>query len=223
MDCSICNAQDTACSWLVTKPTVLPGNFTAVHVNVKMVRSECDSCQNQDIKVYILHKSLPKQLDKIQEAVRILKNLKLVANLKNEKDLTEKTHNFHFESKEQRFFMVFLSQGSCTVIKDIRIFYFVCDKNIINGANLPLTHAPGNGSERVNVSCGSNTLNQGNEEAFGVCSSKGIWLTISPCMCKKGYTLNIDEGCMGKLYTLSKSTSTVKIRHILYNLILQYS
>jgi hypothetical protein len=52
----------------------------------------------------------------------------------------------------------------------------------------------------VNVSCPENTLNPGNEEAYGLCSSKGIWKIISPCICKKGYTLNtIEEGCIGML------------------------
>ncbi len=165
-----------------------------------MFRSECDDCHNQDIRVYVLYKTLPRPPAQIQEAVNILKNLKLVATLKNEKDLTEKNHLFHFEPKGKKFSMVFLSAGSCTVIKQISVYSFFCEKNTSSGVNLPKTDAPASGSRRVNVSCPKNTLNPGNDQAYGLCSSEGKWDIISPCMCKKGYTLNtIEEGCMGKL------------------------
>jgi hypothetical protein len=174
----------------------------SVHVNVKVYRPECGLCKNQDVKVYILRKALPIGQKGLKEAVRILKNLTLVTTLKNQTDLTDKFHQFHFEPKAKvpQFSIAFLSAGSCTLIKDIKLSYFVCDKNTSAGVNLPRTVAPDSGSQRVNVSCPENTLNPGNEEAYGLCSSKGIWKIISPCICKKGYTLNtIEEGCIGML------------------------
>ncbi len=181
-----------------------------------MYRSECPRCGNQDIKVYVLYRDLPIQASEIQEAIRILNDLTLVANLNNRRDRTGKAHNFHFEPNHRpsAFSLVFLSAGSCTLIRDIALFYFVCDKNITSGVNLPRTFAPANDSERVNVSCGANTLNQGN----GVCSSEGIWVTTSPCMCKKGYTLNIEQGCIGKLTGMHFPIRFVLRKHGTYNL-----
>jgi hypothetical protein len=173
-----------------------------------MFRSDCTKCKNQNITVYILRKALPKET-KDEEAVGILKNLTLVATLKNKKDLTLKFHQFHFEPKALQFSIVFLSAGSCTRIQDIRLSYFVCDKNSSSGITLPRTVAPVNGSQRVNVSCPKNTLNPSNEEAYGLCSSKGIWKIKSPCMCKKGYTLNNEKGCIGKLCLVSSNLGIV--------------
>ncbi|CAB4003216.1 ephrin type-A receptor 5 isoform X2 [Paramuricea clavata] len=195
--CSICNSQDTAESWLVTKFQQVKEFIKSVHVNVKVYRPECGLCKNQDVKVYILGKALPIGQKGLKEAVGILKNLTLVTTLKNQKDLTDKFHQFHFEPNAPQLSIAFLSAGSCTLIKDITLSYFVCDKNTSAGVNLPRTVAPDSGSQRVNVSCPENTLNPGNEEAYGLCSSKGIWKIISPCICKKGYTLNtIEEGCI---------------------------
>ncbi|CAB4005869.1 ephrin type-B receptor 1 isoform X4 [Paramuricea clavata] len=161
-----------------------------------MFRAECSGCKNQNITVYILRKALPKET-KDKEAVGILKNLTLVATLGNQVINTARFHEFYFEPKASQFFLVFLSAGSCTRIQDIRLSYFICDNNISSGVKLSRTVAPVNGSQRVNVSCPVNTLNPGNEEAYGLCSSKGIWEIKSPCMCKKGYTLNTNaEGCI---------------------------
>ena len=185
---------------MVTKAVKLSEEHSAIHVNVEMHRTGCPGCRNQGIKVYILYQPLPKQADQIQEAVRILENQKSVATLQNNQDNTGKTHRFHSEPKSRQFSIVFLSAGSCTLIKDISIYYFFCEKNTSTGVNLPKTDAPASGSRRVNVSCPENTLNPGNDQAYGLCSSEGKWDIISPCMCKKGYTLNtIEEGCMGKL------------------------
>jgi hypothetical protein len=164
-----------------------------------MVRSGCATCKNQNITVYILRKASPKGESKEIEDVGILKNLTLVATLRNQVINTVKFNEFYFEPKASLFSIVFLSAGSCTRIEDIRLSYFVCDKNTSNGIILPRTVAPVNGSQRVNVSCPKNTLNPSNEEAYGLCSSKGIWEIKSPCMCKKGYTLTTDEGCTGML------------------------
>ncbi|CAB4018688.1 ephrin type-B receptor 6 isoform X1, partial [Paramuricea clavata] len=195
--CSICNSQDTAESWLLTKFQQVKEFIKSVHVNVKVYRPECGLCKNQDVKVYILYKALPIGQEGLKEAVGILKSLTLVATLKAQKDLTDKIHQFHFEPMASQFSIAFLSAGSCTLIKDITLSYFVCDKNTGAGVNLPRTAAPDNGSQRVNLSCSENTLNPGNEEVYGLCSSKRIWKIISPCICKKGYTLNtIEEVCI---------------------------
>ena len=183
--------------------TVVEDDIKSVHVNFQMNRSACESCRNQDIKVYILYKTLPSQPSEIQEAVRILRDLTLVANLFNEKDGTRETHNFDFEPKESTFYVVFLSAGSCTVISNITIFYYVCHKYASGDVSLPWTIAPGSGFKRVNVICGQKELN---EEAYGLCSNQGTWDIIASCMCKKGYTINNKgEGCMGKMYKLFNS------------------
>ena len=195
--CSICNAQDTTESWLVTKRTQLIHDIKSVHVTVDMKRSACDGCRNQDIKVYVLYKTLPSQPSEIQKAVRILRDLimTLVANLHNEKESIVKTHNFHFEPKATTFCIVFLSAGTCTVLSFIEIFNYACEKFNGDGFNLPRTIAPASGSKRVNVICGLEKLNK---EAYGMCSSAGFWVFISSCMCKKGYPKNIEgEGCLG--------------------------
>ena len=188
---------------MVTNLISAPEDIKSIHVNVQMFRSECLGCRNQNITVYILRKALPKEMED-KEAVGILKNLTLVATLRNPVINTAKFHEFYFEPKASQFSIVFLSAGSCTRILDIRLSYFICDNNISSGITLPRTVAPVNGSQRVNVSCPENTLNRGNEEAYGLCSSKGIWEIKSPCMCKKGYTLNTNaEGCIGKLCLVS--------------------
>ncbi len=163
-----------------------------------MRRLACDGCRNQDIKVYILYRTLPSQPSEIQEAVRILRGLTLVANFHNEQDNVRKSLNFHFEPKASTISIVFLSAGSCTVISYISMFYYACEKYKSDGFSLPWTIAPASGSKRVNVICGLEKLNK---EAYGMCSSAGFWVIISSCMCKKGYPKNIEgEGCLGKLY-----------------------
>ena len=162
-----------------------------------MYRSDCSDCKNQDIKVSVVYK---KPSVDPSEAVAMLKNLKLLTTLQNTMDITEETHDFLVEPDSPTFFLVFLSAGSCTQIKYIDVFYLVCERNTSSGIDLPQTDAPAHGFQRVNVSCPVNTLNPGNDQAYGLCSSEGKWDIISPCMCKKGYTLRtVAEGCMGKL------------------------
>ena len=161
-----------------------------------MFRSECSECRNQDIKVYILYKALAGDLSK---AVSMLKSLPLVVNLRNAKDRTEKIHAFHFEPKTRKFSIVLLSEGSCTVINDITVSYFVCEKNISGLANLPRTVAPASGSTRVNFICPEESVNPDGKEVYGLCSSEGIWKIILPCMCKKGHTVSVEGKCVGKL------------------------
>ncbi len=86
---------------MVTKRTVLEDDIKSVHVNFQMNSSACEGCRNQDIKGYILYKTLPSQPSEIQEAVRILRDLTLVANLFNEKDGTRETHNLILNLRNQ--------------------------------------------------------------------------------------------------------------------------
>ena len=192
LDCSICNSQDTKPSWLVTKSTGA-ADSKRIHVSVTMYRSQCDDCRNQDIKVYILYKALTND---VQKTLSILKKLPLVINLSNAKEDREKSHTFQFNSSQSKFSIVFLSAGSCTQIKDITISYFVCDKNTSNLASLPQTVAPAIGSQRVRGSCAKNSANLNGKEVYGLCSSEGNWKIMSPCVCKRGYSLNIDEKCI---------------------------
>ena len=193
-DCSICNAQDEAPSWLVTQP-IPAADSKRIRVSVTMFKSKCYSCLNQGIKVYILYKALAVDQSK---AFSMLKSLPLVANISNAKENTEKVHVFHFEPKTRHFSIVFLSAGSCTLIKDITVSYFVCDKNISSLANLPRTVAPASGSKRVNVSCSEKSVNPDGKEGYGLCSSEGIWKFISPCGCEKGHALSVKGKCVGE-------------------------
>jgi hypothetical protein len=167
-----------------------------------MYRVSCDNCKNQDIKVYILYKS--------SYLLENLKNLPLLTILDNKRDSTEKFHEFHFEPKASIFSIVFLSSGSCTVIRDIRMDYFVCEKNTRSLMNLPRTVAPAIKQRRVNSNCSDNAVSADGTQGFGLCSSKGVWEIISPCMCKKGYTVRKFGGCIGK-YSLVLSCSTYLI------------
>ena len=178
-----------------------------------MFRSECAECRNQDIKVYILQKALAVDESK---AVSILKNLPLVVNLSNGKDRTERIHTFHFEPKTRNFSIVFQSAGSCTLIKDITVSYFVCDKNVSSLANLPQTVSPASGSKRVNFSCPEKSVNPDGKEVYGLCSSEGLWKIISPCMRKKGNASSVEGKCVGKLKSvLSWSENNLSCRNSL--------
>ena len=165
-----------------------------------MVRSKCPKCRNQDINVYILYEKTAYN----QAPSAALKKLELLTTLRNPKPLalsdnTKKNHNFLVKLKSQTFSIVFRSSGSCTLIKYIDVYNFVCEKNTSSGVNLPETNAPANGFQRVDVNCSKNTLNPDNVRPYGLCSSTGKWNITSPCMCKEGYTLHTDgEGCMGK-------------------------
>ena len=187
-DCSICNSQDTTPSWLVTKP-IPAADSKRIHVSVTMYRSECASCKNQDITVYILHKALTTDES---EAARILKRLRMVVKLSNKKDHTITTHDFSFESKASTFSIVFLSAGSCTLIRNITVSYFICEKNTSSLTNLPRTVAPANGLQRVNFSCPEKS----DGGTYGLCSSEGIWKIPSPCTCQEGYSLNREGKCI---------------------------
>ena len=82
--------------------------------------------------------------------------------------------------------------------------YFVCDKSVKGGVQLPRTIPPASGLKRVIVSCPKNTLNPGNESLYGLCSSEGEWTIISLCKCKQGYNLDtVNEGCKDKLSLVS--------------------
>ena len=151
-----------------------------------MLKAKCVVCKNQTIPVFILSRPLPTGVKEAFEKLNQLTSIKTLVN----KNLGYQTHHFQFEIKqESSIFIVFLSAGGCIQIRDIKISYFVCERNSSNGVILPETIAPSSGSERVNVSCPKNTINPGNEVAYGLCSSEGMWTIISPpCMCKEGYT-----------------------------------
>ena len=170
-----------------------------MHIDVEMVRSDCSSCKNQTIEVYILGQQLPWSTS--NETIKMLENLTLVATLSNERENTIETHHFQFQTKGLKMVSIlFLSAGSCTRIRNINISYFVCEKNVESGVNLPETIAPASGFERVNLSCPKSTLNPGNKPPYGLCSSEGEWTIKSRCKCVQGYTLDrINEGCKGKL------------------------
>ena len=116
----------------------------------------------------------------------------MVVNLSNKIDRTIATHDFSFEPKASTFSIVFLSAGSCTLIKSMSVSYFICEQNTNSLTNLPRTVAPANGLQRVNVSCPENSV----EGTYGLCSSEGIWKILSPCACRKGYSLNREEKCI---------------------------
>ena len=162
-----------------------------------MFKAKCVVCKNQTIPVFVLSQPLPTN---VKEAFEKLNQLTWIKTLVN-KNLGYETHHFQFEIKQESstIFIVFLSTGSCTQIRDIMISYFVCERNSSNGVILPETIAPSNGSERVNVNCPKNSINPGNEAAYGLCSSEGMWTIISPCMCKGGYTFDSSiGGCQSK-------------------------
>ena len=146
-----------------------------------MYKSSCPVCKNQDIPVFILSQPLPTDGKEAFEKLNQLISIKTLVN----KNPGYETHHFQFEiEQENSIFIEFLSAGSCTQIRDIKISYFVCERNSSNGVILPETIAPSNGSETVNVSCPDNTVNPGNE-AYGLCSSEGMWTIISPCCVRK--------------------------------------
>ena len=138
-----------------------------MHIDVEMFRAKCSPCKNQTIQVYISGQSLPQTITK--ETIEMLENLKLIATLSNKQvDSTEILH-FQFQPKGlKRVSLLFLSAGSCTLIYNINMSYFVCDKNNGSGVNLPEKIAPASGFERVNGSCPKNTLNPGNTP-YGLC------------------------------------------------------
>ena len=181
---------------MVTKSTPVEG-YNSVHIDVEMFRAKCSQCKNQTIKIYILGQALPTIITK--KTIQDLENLSLIATLSNEKVDSIQTHHFQFQPNGlKRVSLLFLSAGSCTRIHIINMSYFVCDKNNGSWVNLPEKIAPASGFERVNGSCPKNTLNPGNTP-YGLCSSKGQWTIISPCICKQGYTLDtVNEGCKSK-------------------------
>ena len=167
-----------------------------------MYKTRCVVCKNQEIPVLILRQPLPRDGG---EAFKTIDKMTSFVTLVNQIVGLE-THHFQFEVKqESNISIVFLSAGSCTQIRDIKISYYVCERNSSNGIYLPETIAPSGGFQRVNLSCPENTLSPGNEAAYGLCSSKGIWTIVhgSPCMCKEGFTLNIfSKACQSKLFLL---------------------
>jgi hypothetical protein len=163
-------------------------------------RSVCQKCRNEDIKVYILYGEQHRSYYRETAAamIRILRNLPPLTISRNPRDNTIKTHVFHFEPKEPIFSIVFRSAGSCTAIKYIDVYYFVCEKNTSSLVNLPRTFAPAIGRLRVNSSCSENAVSSDGREPYGLCSSNGVWESISSsCMCKKGYASG-EFGCDGK-------------------------
>ena len=186
-------------SWLVTKSTAVE-DYNSVEVDVGMFRGSCSQCKNQTIEVYILGQTLPQTITK--ETIKMLENLRLIATLSNKQADSIETHHFQVQPKGlEKILILLLSAGSCTRIHRMNISYFVCDKNISSGVNLNRTIAPASGLMRVNGSCPMNTLNPGIPEVpYGLCSSKGEWTIISPCVCKQGYTLNaVTKRCDSKL------------------------
>ena len=196
--CSICNSKDEAKSWLATKSTPVEG-YNSVHIDVEMFTSNCVQCKNQTIEVYILGQNLPQTIT--NETINMLENLRLIATLSNKQMNSIETHHFQFQPKGLKTVsLLFLSAGSCTRINHMNMSYFVCDKSIKGGVQLPRTLAPASGLKRVNVSCPKNTLNPGNESSYGFCSSDGEWTITSQCKCKQGYTIDaVNDECKGKL------------------------
>ena len=143
-----------------------------MHIDVKMFRAPCSTCKNQTIEVYILDQNLPQTVTK--ETIEMLENLTLIATLSNKKEGPTEIHHFRFQPNGlKQVSILFLSAGSCTIIFNMTISYFACEKKITSGVQLPRKIAPATGVERVNISCPENTLNPGNETPFAQCSSEG--------------------------------------------------
>lgn len=192
--CSICNHKDSAKSWLVLK--ALPNNgYNVIHVSMKMKVWDCNVCKDQSIKAFIVHASVVKN----SQPYKLLEDLPLVKNFPNKEQNVVNTADFKYALKgRKQFAVVLLSAGSCTEIERITISYYVCEKNTSTAMVLPRTIAPENGHQQVNTSCSPNTINPGNKQPYGLCSSEGEWTIVSQCMCKEGYTLDSLGGCKGK-------------------------
>ena len=191
--CFVCNQGNTKQSWFVSK-LFKTNNAELVHVNITMSFSMCPRCLKQSLKVFV-HKAIPKNVDE-NEVIKELNKLPLLKEIKNktEPEIKE-TYNIQFVPTSKVFSIVLLGEGACLVVDKFKVNYFYCEKASIKGVTLPRTVSPASGNRTVNSSCFNNTVFT-NERVFGLCSSDGKWKSVTPCLCKIGFSFG-SKGCFG--------------------------
>ena len=172
-----------------------------IHVNITMQFTNCSNCKNQNIKAFVLKEKLQDKLN-ANLVYQKLNNLTVLKNIKVVEPDKRRTHYFQYhpdsKSVSSGDSLVFLGEGVCAIIYEIKVWTFYCMESTIKAVPLPKTASPAVGSLRVNSSCPSNTVPQGSE-VFGLCSSDGEWndTRLTPCLCPKRLTLG-KSGCEGR-------------------------
>ena len=193
--CFVCNQENTKQSWFISK-LFQTNNAELVHVNITMSFSKCPLCLNQSLKVYVVHKAMPKDMNS-KKVLQELNLLPLLKQIKNEtKPGVTKTYPVQFLPTSKVFSIVLLLEGGCLVVNMLKLSYFYCEKDSIKGVTLPKTVSPASGVRTVNSSCFNNTIPAREGPVFGLCSSDGKWKYVTPCFCKKGSTFG-SKGCVG--------------------------
>ena len=194
-DCVICNRENTKRSWFVSKWFKI-NNAELVHVNITMGFFKCPLCLGQSLKVFVFHKSIPKNMDdkKVIEEMNKLALLKEIQN-KTKPGIT-KTYHVQFIPTSKVFSIVLLAEGACLGVQKFKLSYSYCEKASIKGVILLRTVSPASGNRTVNSSCFKNTIPPREGAVFGLCSSDGKWKFVTPCFCKNGSTFG-SKGCVG--------------------------
>ena len=166
-----------------------------------MLFPKCSNCKNQNIKAFVLKEKLQDKLN-ANLVYQKLNNLTVLKNIKVVEPDKRRTHYFQYHPDSKSISsgdsLVFLGEGACAIIYEIKVWTFYCQKTTIKAVPLPKTASPAFGSLRVNSSCPSNTVSQGSE-VFGLCSSDGKWNDsgLTPCLCPKTFTRRKND-CEGR-------------------------
>ena len=193
--CFVCNQENTKQSWFVSK-SFNTNNAELVHVKITTSFPKCPQCLGQSLKVFVVHKAVPKNMDdkKVIEELNKLPLLKEIQN-KTKPNIT-KTYHVQFRPTSKVFSIVLLGEGACLVVDKFKLSYFYCEKASIKGVALPKSVSPASGNRTVNSNCFNNTIPPREGAVFGLCSSDGKWKFVTPCFCKKGSTFG-SKGCVG--------------------------
>ena len=193
--CFVCNQENVKQSWFVSR-LFNTNNAELVKVNITMSFSKCPLCLGQSLKVLVVHKAIPKNMDD-KKVIEELNRLSLLKEIQNKtKPGMMKTYHVQFLPTSKVFTIVLLAEGACVVVNKFQLSYLFCDKASIKGVTLPKTVSPASGNRTVNSSCFNNTIPPRESPVFGLCSSDGKWKFVTPCFCKKGFTFGI-KGCDG--------------------------
>ena len=192
--CYVCNQENTKQSWFVSK-LFKTNNAELVHVNVTMSFSTCPQCFGHSLKVLVIHKAIAKNMDD-KKVIEELNRLPLSKEIQNKtKPGIKKTYYVQFLPTSKVFSIVLLAEGACLVVNKFKLSYSFCEKASIKGVTLPRTVSPASGIRTVNSSCFNNTIPPHGGSVFGLCSSDGKWKSVTPCLCKKGFTFG-SKGCV---------------------------
>ena len=209
MTLAVCGfSAGTQDNWIITQHISRMVNGTAlrqVTAQVDFVMNTCD-IQNNCRRSFAIHKYETSTIN--TTVARNLSNYEFVGLIVPRdgsgtvRENGSVNINFATDSEATGFYLGIQDEGSCLVIHQVLVFYYVCPAETDKLITRPETIAPIIGASQVVGQCVENARPENGAGPIFVCSQEGVWSSNigTGCVCGSGFQSSSDgRSCVGML------------------------